>query len=245
MPRWGFHLNHVSKGKGGSAYKAACYVLREQEYAKYHDLVQADSLNLPAWTKGQSLFFFAMADQYEDDGARVASQFTLNLPRELPRIYQVQAIETFVHTMFGGHANEKHVVVWGLHEPNASDDRPFPHCHMLVSMRTLDGIVRGPDTFFQPYNRMYPERGGAARDRWFYDRSHLAEMHKEWNAIVEQALADAGAEVHGAKYQQERCYGYGMGDIGFALPDDEALPRGAIYKDRSRLLEQGIGYGGF
>ena len=56
-----------------------------------------------------------------------------------------------------------------------------PHCHLVISERSNDGLERTVETWFKRYNGKAPERGGARK---------VSTSSKEWLQSTREAWAD-------------------------------------------------------
>jgi MobA/MobL family len=123
------------------------------------DLVQWEYHNLPTWATDDPVRYFSAAERYEGANRVAYTEWRFSLPRELSRAQQLDAAHDVLQAAFG----DRHPYVWALHDPPAADGGSQPHVHVLWSARTLDAHDRTPGTYFQKYNRVHPERGGAEK----------------------------------------------------------------------------------
>ena len=71
-----------------------------------------------------------------------------------------------------------------------------PHCHLLISERTNDGLERSPEQWFRRYNAAEPEQGGARKTTALHPQSVAGdETRAAWAEQTNQALAEAGSEL--------------------------------------------------
>ena len=82
--------------------------------------------------------------------------------------------------------------------PWANDIGPpttTPHCHLLISERTNDGLERSPEQWFRRYNAAAPAQGGARKTEALKPKAWLEETRAAWAAQANQALEQAGHAI--------------------------------------------------
>ena len=67
-----------------------------------------------------------------------------------------------------------------------------PHCHLVISERSNDGLARTAETWFKRYNGKAPERGGA-RKISTASKEWLQSTREAWAGHANRALARAGS----------------------------------------------------
>ena len=67
-----------------------------------------------------------------------------------------------------------------------------PHCHLVISERSNDGLERTAETWFKRYNGKAPERGGA-RKVSTSSKEWLKSTREAWAEHANRALARAGS----------------------------------------------------
>jgi hypothetical protein len=128
------------------------------EHEVRHDLVHAETSNLPSWATNAAEYFLA-AEKYERAQGVILTEWKIDLPKALDRAQQIALVRDLVHV----HLGDTHTVSWAMHEPTGLDGEPHPHAHICWSSRELDSIERSPEQFFKRYNASHPERGGARK----------------------------------------------------------------------------------
>ena len=224
MAIYRFSMKHGSRANGTSAAAHAHYVLREQRY-EYgaHELIHAESGNLPNWATDAEDFWNA-ADDFEAVNARLYTEFEIALPRELTTDQQIRLAKDFIQAEIG----ERHPYTMAIHEPTAQDGKPNPHVHVMFTTRSLDdGIEREKEVFFKRANSQHPEQGGAAKDRSWMTKERLLDLRELWKSHANLALKRTG---HAAVIDHRTLEAQGI--------DRPAEPKLSPYE--SMLWKQGI-----
>ena len=117
---------------------------------------------------------FAMPVELSEAGRReVASQFAEQLTGQ----------ERLPYTL-AGHRGESQ-------DPAKPDN---PHCHLMISERTNDGLERSAAQWFKRYNAADPEKGGARKSTATKPREWLENTREAWAERANQALEWAGSD---------------------------------------------------
>lgn len=202
-----FRINHLKTSGSRGAARVIQYLCREGRYAPVQaeveymlrtsmatadrdDLIHQEAANLPAWAHGDVAGFFARAEQHERGGekrpGRWGTTWQLALPKELSREDQLTLARDFLATHLANHPH-----LWVMHDPVNEHGEHQPHIHVLFSERTNDGMERkGPVDYFRK-----PQGGGCAKDRWFSQRSHVAEIRAAWCDWTNYTLERAGEDA--------------------------------------------------
>lgn len=182
----------VGIGSKGKASPHALYIAREGKYAKPSDslekLENTDHGNMPKWAQHEPNFFWKMADEHERKNGSTYREHVIALPRELNESQRLELVHDWIAQEIG----EKHAYQFAIHNPPALDGGEQPHCHLMFSERTRDGIERDPDQYFKRYNSKNPEKGGAKKantgiapaDR----RADLLEQRERWEQTCNKHL---------------------------------------------------------
>ncbi|MEM9447248.1 MAG: MobA/MobL family protein [Cyanobacteria bacterium P01_E01_bin.6] len=191
MAIYRFAMKHGSRGNGKSGKAHASYILRQDSYTyRAHELIHAESGNLPSWAT-DAIHFWSAADKYEAGNARIYSEFEIALPRELTHEQNIKLVRDFVTAEIG----DQHPYTFAVHDVDAMDGGSNPHVHLMFSTRTLDGIERSEELFFKRANKKQPEEGGAAKERSWIKKSRLEELRASWQDHANSALKRAGQAI--------------------------------------------------
>ena len=186
-----FHLNARtgSRSKGQSARAAAVYIQREAEYSRDRDqadeLVYAESAHMPSWAEAEPTAYWDAADLYERANGRLFKRVEVALPVALTADEQRELAVGFAHSLTD---DEQLPYTLAIHAGEGTN----PHCHLLISERTNDGLERSPEQWFSRYNAADPEQGGARKTRALYPKAWLEETREAWAEQTNQALERAG-----------------------------------------------------
>ena len=189
-----FHLNARtgSRSKGQSARAAAAYIQREAEYGRDRDqtdeLVYAESDHMPSWAEAEPTAYWDAADLHERANGRLFKRVEVALPVALSVNEQRELAVGFAHSLTD---DEQLPYTLAIHAGAGTN----PHCHLLISERTNDGLERSPERWFSRYNAADPEQGGARKTRALYPKAWLEETRAAWAAQTNQALERAGHAI--------------------------------------------------
>ena len=187
-----YHLNARtgSRSKGQSARAAAAYIQREAEYshAQADELVYAESDHMPSWAEAEPTAYWDAADLYERANGRLFKRLEVALPVALSVDEQRELAVDFAHSLTD---TEQLPYTLAIHAGAGTN----PHCHLLISERTNDGLERSPEQWFSRYNAADPEHGGARKTRALYPKAWLEETREAWAEQTNQALERAGHAI--------------------------------------------------
>lgn len=186
-----YHLNvrRCSKAKGQSAKAKSDYINREDKYSKrFEDLQYSSSGNMPTFAQNGPEKFWEYADIYERSNARVCTEIVFALPRELNLEQQKDLVADFVKNTID---NDQHKLPYSLAIHNDKDNHN-PHCHLIFSERSLDGIERSADQFFKRANSKNPELGGAKKSTHANSKEFVQEVRTTWRELANQHLEQHG-----------------------------------------------------
>ena len=187
-----YHLNARtgSRSKGQSARAAAAYIQREAEYSRDQadELVYAESGHMPSWAEAEPTAYWDAADLYERANGRLFKRVEVALPVALSADEQRELAVGFARHLTDG---EHLPYTLAIHAGEGTN----PHCHLLISERTNDGLERSPEQWFSRYNAADPEHGGARKTRALYPKAWLEETRAAWAEQTNQALERAGHAI--------------------------------------------------
>lgn len=188
-------------GGSGKAGPHAAYIFREGRYARDEALERLDAKeagNMPAWAEADPVQFWRAADAHERVNGTTYREMEIAIPRELSVEDRVALVRAFV----AQELVDRHAYQWAIHTPvMSSDGGEQPHVHLMFSERQVDGIERGPDTYFKRANSKAPEKGGAkkgygprAGERLTREEraEHLKALRGRWEEMANDHLARAG-----------------------------------------------------
>ena len=184
------HARTGSRSKGQSARAAAAYIQRAGEYHRDQadELLYTESGHMPAWAAAEPTTYWDAADLHERANGRLFKRVEVALPLALTETEQRELAVGFAHHLTDGEALP---YTLAIHAGNGTN----PHCHLLISERTNDGLERAPEQWFRRYNAAVPERGGARKTEALKPKAWLEEARAAWAAQTNQALERAGHDV--------------------------------------------------
>ena len=189
----------VGIGKKGKASPHAQSIAREGKYAKpsnhQEKLENTGHGNMPKWAEAEPNFFWQSADAHERANGSTYREHVIALPRELTPDQRHDLILDWIEQEIG----DKHAYQYAIHNPPALDGREQPHCHLMFSERTIDGIERDPDQYFKRYNAKKPERGGARKANtglgYTERKADLVAQRERWETVCNKHLEQAGSKA--------------------------------------------------
>ena len=189
-----YHLNvrTGNRSKGQSARAAAAYIQREAEYSRDREtadeLLYTASGHMPAWADADPSTYWDAADLHERANGRLFQRIEVALPTALSAEEQRALAVGFARHLTDG---EQLPYTLAIHAGEGTN----PHCHLLISERTNDGLERSPEQWFRRYNAAEPAQGGARKTTALHPKAWLAETRAAWAEQTNQALAEAGHEI--------------------------------------------------
>ena len=181
-----------SRSKGQSARAAAAYIQREAEYGRDREtadeLLYAESGHMPAWAEAEPMTYWDAADLHERANGRLFKRVEVALPTALTTAEQRELAVGFARHLTDG---EHLPYTLAIHAGEGTN----PHCHLLISERTNDGLERSPEQWFRRYNAAEPEQGGARKTEALKPKAWLAETRAAWAEQTNQALERAGHAI--------------------------------------------------
>ena len=198
------HARTGSRSKGQSARAAAAYIQRAGEYHRDQadELLYTESGHMPAWAAAEPTTYWDAADLHERANGRLFKRVEVALPLALTETEQRELAVGFAHHLTDG---EDLPYTLAIHAGNGTN----PHCHLLISERTNDGLERAPEQWFRRYNAAAPEQGGARKTEALKPKAWLeearaalggADQPRRWNGpamtsgIDHRSLAAQGVE---------------------------------------------------
>lgn len=189
----------VGTGSKGKAGPHAQYIAREGKYAKPDDDLEklefTGSGNMPEWAEHEPNYFWRMSDEHERKNGSTYREHVIALPRELTPDQRHELILHWIAEEIG----DKHAYQYAIHNPPALDGLEQPHCHLMFSERTIDGIERDPEQYFKRYNAKNPVKGGAKKANTGLAhaerKADLIEQRERWERICNAHLERAGSDA--------------------------------------------------
>ena len=171
---------------------AAAYIQREAEYSRDREtadeLLYTESGHMPAWAAADPTTYWDAADLHERANGRLFKRVEVALPTALTADEQRELAVGFARHLTDG---EQLPYTLAIHAGEGTN----PHCHLLISERTNDGLERSADQWFRRYNPDHPEQGGARKTTALHPKAWLEETREAWAAQTNQALERAGHEI--------------------------------------------------
>lgn len=188
----------VGTGSKGKAGPHAQYIAREGKYAKPDDDLEklefTEHGNMPRWAESEPNYFWRMADEHERKNGSTYREHVIALPRELTAEQRHELIKDWIEQEIG----DKHAYQYAIHNPPALDGLEQPHCHLMFSERTRDGVERDPSQYFKRYNAKKPELGGAKKANTGLGhaerKADLIAQRERWEHLCNAHLARAGSD---------------------------------------------------
>ena len=177
------------RSDGHSARAAATYVLRTEGYESDSDeVVYQTSGHMPDFAVADSLKYWSAADTHERINGRLYRSVMFALPVELDEGRRRDLSVMFAHDLTD---EEKLPFTLAIHAGKEHN----PHCHLLISERSNDGVDRPEEWWFRRYNRAAPAKGGAKKTESLVPKSWLHDTRETWADTANQALADASMDA--------------------------------------------------
>lgn len=230
-----FHCRIDYAKRGGKKLCARAkhdYNHRFGRWANKHEgpLAFAESGNIPAWADDPRTFW-ETADRLERANGTFYFNAELAIPVELSTLNQKRAVMREYREKLIG---EKHPYSLTMH-----DNEGNPHCDLMWSTRTLDGIERSsPEHFFKQAMKD-PARGGCKKAE--YNREWIVAARKLWEEVCNKHLEAAGSNVRidHRSYKDrgiEKAPGVHLGQKAHRLEKaGRKTVRGMLNKERSNM----------
>ncbi|MGL4393217.1 MAG: MobA/MobL family protein [Fusobacteriaceae bacterium] len=194
------YMLHVYTRKTGATKKMS-YNFRENEYKnrKNENLLLKESYNLPDWAENNSKIFWEAVDNYETrSNATKIRCVDFSLPREFSTEENIAIARKYSNEILG----KDYVYSVAIHEKLNSDGTKNTHAHVMFSERKLDGIERSPEVFFKQANKNNPEKGGARKERSWWEKKTLYDIRERWENTLNNELEKKGIEKVSCKSLQ-------------------------------------------
>lgn len=206
MAIYHLHVNTGSRQGGQSAGAKADYIQREGKYDREDDEVaHTESGHMPKWAADEPNDYWQGADAGERANGRLFREVEFALPLELDEGQQVELAREFAQEI----TKDEHLpYMLAIHRGESQDpSKPDnPHCHLMISERTNDGIERSAETWFKRYNAAAPEKGGARKSTATKPKEWLEDTREAWGERANQALERAGHDERIHEGTLERQY---------------------------------------
>ena len=183
-----------SRARGQSARAACAYIERSAEYGREADkaaeLVYTESGHMPSWAEAEAgaVAYWDAADLYERSNGRLYKSVEVALPLALDDAQRQALAVGFAHHL----TDAAHLpYTLAIHAGKGEN----PHCHLMISERTNDGLERSAEHWFKRYNAADPEHGGAQKTTALHPKEWLLETRASWAELTNEALKEAGLEL--------------------------------------------------
>ena len=183
-----------SRARGQSARAACAYIERSAEYGREADkaaeLVYTESGHMPSWADAEAgaVAYWDAADLYERSNGRLYKSIEVALPLALDDAQRRELAVGFAHHLTDA---EQLPYTLAIHAGKGAN----PHCHLMISERTNDGLERSAEHWFKRYNAADPEHGGAQKTTALHPKDWLLETRASWAELTNAALKEAGLEL--------------------------------------------------
>jgi len=183
-----YHLSTSvgSRAGGQSASAKDDYIEREGRYGGDRSEVEhVESGHMPEWAEEDPHAYWEAADAGERANGRLFREVEFALPAELDEGERLElALE------FAGFLTDEERLPYTLAIHRGGGENP--HCHLVMSERSNDGLERTAETWFKRYNGKAPERGGA-RKVSTSSKEWLQSTREAWAEYANRALGRAGS----------------------------------------------------
>lgn len=184
---------NTSNGHIGSASPHSDYIHGEGKYSyKQNEIVYKNNFMPEGITPRE---FWKCADENEpvigNRLGRTYREFKLTLPHELSLEENIKLVNDFIEKEIG--KNHYYSVVIHDKESNEKGIQNV-HAHLMFSERTLDGVDRPLEKYFQYANWRNPANGGAKKDPTWGKKSKFLEIRKSWEEVLNKHLELKGIE---------------------------------------------------
>ena len=183
-----YHLSTSvgSRGGGQSASAKDDYIEREGRYGEDRSEVEhVESGHMPGWAEEDPHAYWEAADAHERANGRLFREVEFALPTELEEGERRELALEFAQFLT---YRERLPYTLAIHRGGGEN----PHCHLVISERSNDGLERTAETWFKRYNGKAPERGGA-RKVSTSSKEWLTSTREAWAEHANRALARAGS----------------------------------------------------
>ena len=184
-----YHLSTSvgSRAGGQSASAKDDYIEREGRYGQDRSEVEhVESGHMPGWAEEDPHAYWEAADTHERANGRLFREVEFALPTELDegerREVGRSSSPSFSPVGSGCPIRWRFTGAVGR----------TPHCHLVISERSNDGLERTAETWFKRYNGKASERGGA-RKVSTSSKEWLQNTREAWAEHANRALARAGS----------------------------------------------------
>jgi len=162
------------------------YIEREGRYsADRSEVEHVESGHMPGWAEEAPHAYWEAADAGERSNGRLFREVEFALPVELDEGERREVAHEFAGFLTSG---ERLPYTLAIHRGGGDN----PHCHLVISERSNDGLERTAETWFKRYNGKAPERGGA-RKVSTSSKEWLQGTREAWAEHANRALARAGS----------------------------------------------------
>ena len=196
-------IKNISRGRGSSAVASAAYIARTKllderrhrsfDYTARGGLVHSELLlpgNVPTaaneWARDRQKLWNTAERAEARPNARVAREFVVALPHELPEQTRLALARGFAQTLADRYGVAADLAV---HTAPTGGDRRNHHAHVLTTTRVVeaDGLGRKDElTFSETKRRQHGLHGSAEEFR---------RLRSDWAERVNEQLREAGLKV--------------------------------------------------
>lgn len=184
---------NTSHGHIGSASPHSDYIRGEGKYSYKQNEIAYENNFMPEGITPRE--FWKCADENEPvigkRESRTYREFKLTLPHELSLEENIKLVNEFIEKEIG--KNHYYSVV--IHDKESSEKGiKNVHAHLMFSERTIDGIERPLEKYFQYANWRNPANGGAKKDEIWGKKYKLLQIRQSWEDVLNKHLEAKGIE---------------------------------------------------
>jgi hypothetical protein len=139
--------------------------------------------NMPEWARENPSEYWKAADIYERSNGRLYVEIEFSFPVEIPKYKRLELAREFADAVTG-----KEVLPYTL--AIHKNDPDNPHCHLMISERSNDGVLRSPDSWFRKADAK--TNGGARKTKTLQSLDWFSEIRELWANIANTALEKEG-----------------------------------------------------
>ena len=197
------NIRSVSRGRGGSAIAKAAYIARDRlteartgrvhDYRQIAGLAHTEIILPPAtpatdapWARDRSTLWNTAESAERRRNARVAREYTIALPHELPAAARLELAREFARGLAARYGTPVDLAV---HRPTARGDPRNHHAHILAATRELAGDGFGKKASIELDTRQRRARG----------LSHVTQefraLRVQWAELANEKLREANIDA--------------------------------------------------
>jgi len=183
MANFRLQITSVGRGARRRAIAAAAYPAAHAEILLPSRLQQSPAAD---WARDRSMLWRAAEQAESRRGGRLAREFQMSLPAELPAQHRLELARAFSRQIAERYAV---AVDLAVHDPPASSEPRQFHAHLLATARQVRSAGLGAKTALGMHSRERLHLGLPSESHEF------TEMRAQWAALTNEALREAGFDM--------------------------------------------------